>query len=259
MPSRLNWRRPAIALLLLLLSCRGVDENRSISESMTSTAIGSDAVAGPTSSMASTTTSTPQPPTTVTTTTIPPTTTTLPTSTPYVVPVEDVAAAGWGRTHSGYAATDIFLGCGSRIVSPVNGVVLEVRRENLWNPSTDNPAHRGGLYVSLRGDDGVRYYMAHFEAIDGPVQPGARVTVGQALGFMGQTGRASACHLHFAISPPCTQKEWAVRRGVVWPYPYLDDWKAGIESSPAAEVAAWERSQPGACAIAAGDPHAAES
>lgn len=180
-------------------------------------------------------------------------------ATAYVVPVAEVDRASWGDTHSAYPASDIFVDCGAVIVAPVNGVVIEARRENRYDPAIDNPATRGGRSVTIVGDDGVRYYLAHFESIDAAVEPGARVVAGQPLGLMGQTGRASACHVHFAISPPCPGTEWSVRRGVVWPYPYLDDWRAGGQRSPVDEVRSWLAANPDACAVAMADPHAADA
>ena len=175
------------------------------------------------------------------------------------MPVADLDHAGWGDTHSEYPASDIFVGCGALIVAPVNGVVSESRRVNSYDPSVDNPATRGGRSVTIIGDDGVRYYMAHFERIEDGIEPGVRVTLGQPLGEMGQTGRASACHVHFGISPPCPGKEWAVRRGAVWPFPYLDDWRTGGQRSPAAEIQQWIAEHPAACANAMADPQAADS
>ena len=197
--------------------------------------------------------------TTTTTTAATTTTTTVPTTTPYVVPVAAVDLAGWGDTHSTYPATDIFVGCGAELLSPVNGTVLEVRRTDSWDPVVDNPATRGGRSVSILGDDGVRYYLAHFDEITEPLETGDRVGAGQLLGTMGDTGRSSACHLHFAISPPCPGKEWSVRRGVVWPYPYLDAWRQGDQTSPVDEVAAWAASHPDACSEAMADPNAADA
>ena len=167
------------------------------------------------------------------------------------MPVEDVGRAGWGTTHAEYTATDIFVRCGAVIVSPVNGVVTESRRVDSYDPAVDDPATRGGRSVAVVGDDGVRYYLAHFESIDAGIEPGVRVGIGQRLGLMGRTGRAGACHAHFGISPPCPQPEWSVRRGVVWPFPYLDDWRAGGQRSPVAEIQAWVAAHPDACAVAA--------
>jgi murein DD-endopeptidase MepM/ murein hydrolase activator NlpD len=180
-------------------------------------------------------------------------------TTPYRVPVADVGAASWGTTHAGYPAADVFVRCGAGLVSPVNGVVLEARRVNAYDPAVDNPATRGGRSVAIAGDDGVRYYLAHFESIDDGIEPGVRVAVGQRLGLMGRTGRASACHVHFGLSPPCPGKEWSVRRGVIWPYPYLDDWRRGGQLSPVAEVEQWVTTHPTACADAMADPYASDS
>ena len=93
-------------------------------------------------------------------------------TTPYRLPVADTAVAGWGTTHAEYTATDIFVRCGARIVSPVNGVVVESRRVDAYDPNVDDPATRGGRSVAIVGDDGVRYYLAHFEQIDDGIEPG---------------------------------------------------------------------------------------
>ena len=193
---------------------------------------------------------------TLTTTTSSTTTTTVATTTPYVVPVVDVAAAGWGTTHAGYRATDIFIGCGAEVVTPVNGEVIEVRTVDRWDPSIDNPATRGGRSVAILGDDGVRYYVAHLDTID--VVQGARVRAGDPIATVGRTGRTSACHVHFAISPPCPGPEWSVRRGAIWPYPYLDAWAVGEQRSPVDEVDRWVADHPDACAEAMADPFAAD-
>lgn len=219
-------------------------------------AIPSTTSAAPSASVIATTTS---PPTTTTLAPATTSTTLAPTTTPHVVPVADSAAAGWGTTHSGYPATDIFVSCGASIVSPVNGVLLEVRTVDSWEPTVDNPATRGGRSIAVLGDDGVRYYMAHFDVIEPQLEPGTRVVVGQALGTMGDTGRSSACHLHFALSPPCPGPEWSVRRGVVWPYPYLDAWNRGEQSSPVDEIQSWLAQNPDACALAMADPNAQDS
>jgi hypothetical protein len=180
-------------------------------------------------------------------------------TTPYRLPVADPGLAGWATTHHDYPATDIFVHCGEVLVSPVNGVVVESRFDDHYVASVDDPALRGGRTVTIVGDDGVRYYLAHFQSVDTDIVPGARVAIGQRLGLMGQSGDASACHVHFGISMPCPGKEWSVRRGVVWPYPYLADWKAGGQRSPVAEVQQWAANHPDACAQAEADPHAPEA
>jgi murein DD-endopeptidase MepM/ murein hydrolase activator NlpD len=177
----------------------------------------------------------------------------------YRFPVQDVRAASYVPEHHDYPASDIFSGCGATVVAPVDGDLLEVRREDQWSAATDNPATRGGRSVSLVGRDGVRYYFAHFDTIDPSLEPGSSVTAGQVLGGMGRTGRASGCHLHFAISPPCPGKEWSVRRGVIPPWRYLDAWRRGEQLSPVSEVRTWVGEHPNACRDAMADPDAPAS
>ena len=118
---------------------------------------------------------------------------------------------------------------------------------NLYDPATDDPAARGGIFVGLIGDDGVRYYMAHFRALSPAMTEGLRVSRGDPVGEVGDTGRASACHLHFAISPACLATEWWVRRGAIWPQPYLESWRSGGNLSPVEEVNAFMAEHPSAC------------
>ncbi len=113
--------------------------------------------------------------------------------------------------------------------------------------------------MTILGDDGVRYYMAHFESIVDGIEPGVRVVAGQLIAAIGTTGRSSACHVHLGLSPPCGGTEWAVRRGVIWPKPYLDDWAAGGLSSPRTEIDAWLVANPNACSEALADPNAGDA
>jgi murein DD-endopeptidase MepM/ murein hydrolase activator NlpD len=254
-----------VAVAVVLAACSGspaTAPNPPSTAASTSSATSTTAIA----QAPVTTASRPTPPaaSSSTTSTVPPSSAparaTVPASTagatPYGLPVLDAGRAGWSSTHSGYPATDIFVGCGATVISPVNGLLTEVRRINAYEPAVDNPATRGGRSVTMIGDDGVRYYFAHFERIVDGLEPGSKVTIGQPLGEMGDTGRASACHLHFAISPPCPGKEWSVRRGVVWPARYLDAWRSGTQLSPADEVARWNADHPRACAEAMADPNA---
>ena len=246
---------PAVVLASVVAGCAGADSAASTSTTADAPTVPATASTTERAQSASTPSSTS---TTITTTTVPPTTTTtVATTTPYVVPVADVAAAGWGTTHAGYTATDIFSGCGAQVVSPVNGEVLQVRTVDRWDPTVDNPAARGGRSVAILGDDGVRYYAAHLDTI--AVAQGERVDAGDPIATVGRTGRSSACHVHFAISPPCPGPEWSVRRGVIWPYPYLDAWVAGEQRSPVDEIDRWVADHPDGCADAMADPFASDA
>jgi len=178
----------------------------------------------------------------------------------YVFPVRS-PNVGYAHTHAGYPATDIIARCGVPVVAPTDGTVTEVRRVDRWDPRHDNPALRGGESVTMIGTDGVRYYGSHLQNIRDDLTPGTAVLAGEALAEVGQTGdaRLSTCHLHLGISPPCPGTEWEVRRGVVYPWPYLDAWREGKSLSPAFAVAAWTTTHPNACAEAMALPTAADS
>jgi murein DD-endopeptidase MepM/ murein hydrolase activator NlpD len=147
--------------------------------------------------------------------------------------------ASYGRTHHGYPATDIMAPCGAAYLAPYSGVVHEVNRVDRYDPGANDGATRGGLSLALLGDDGVRYYGSHFQAIDDTVTPGARVNAGDRLATVGRTGDASACHVHFGLSPVCGDGDWFVRRGVIWPWRYLDSWRAGGDAKPRPEIQRW--------------------
>lgn len=159
----------------------------------------------------------------------------------YIFPVADCAVK-YVRAHHDYAANDIEAKKGCKFVSPVNGVVDEVSRVDNWSGKTNLGIDRGGLYVSVIGEDGVRYYGSHLTSVVASIQPGLTVKAGQILGRVGSTGsaRGTPPHLHFGISWPTPSQPnvWWVRRGVVAPWKYLDAWKAGKDLSPAKAVAA---------------------
>ena len=159
----------------------------------------------------------------------------------YIFPVAG-CAVNYARAHHDYAATDILAKKGCKFVSPINGVIDEVNRKDLWSGKTNLGIDRGGLYVSVIGEDGVRYYGSHLTSIVAEIQPGVVVTAGQLLGKVGSTGsaRGTSPHLHFGISWPTPSQPnvWWVRRGVVLPWKYLDAWKSGKDLSPAKAVAA---------------------
>lgn len=167
----------------------------------------------------------------------------------YVFPVAPAVAASYGRTHHDYPATDIFAACGTSVVAVTDGVVEEISRIVEWDPATDDPALRGGLSVSVVGADGVRYYVSHLRDVAPGLTTGSPVEAGEVIAHVGDTGNAvgSGCHVHFGLSPDCGPGDWAVRRGILYPWPYLDAWRTGDQASPADEVAAWLEDQPGLC------------
>jgi murein DD-endopeptidase MepM/ murein hydrolase activator NlpD len=157
----------------------------------------------------------------------------------YTFPVAG-CAVNYARAHHDYAATDILTDAGCKFVAPIDGVVDEVNRVDNWSGKTNLGIDRGGLFVSIIGTDGVRYYGSHLRSIPSSIQPGIAVKAGRVLGAVGATGSAKGTHphLHFAISWPTPADTWWVRRGEVLPWKYLDAWKKGKDLSPVKEVAA---------------------
>ncbi len=159
----------------------------------------------------------------------------------YAFPVTPASATSFGHSHHDYPATDIFAPCGATFRAPTSGRILGASHVDAWIPSVNAGATRGGLSVTLLGDDGVRYYGSHLRSV--AIGAGARVVAGQALGQVGNTGsaRGIACHVHFGISPLCGgTTDWYNRRGLVYPWPYLESWRSGGRLSPVAAVAAYQ-------------------
>jgi murein DD-endopeptidase MepM/ murein hydrolase activator NlpD len=154
------------------------------------------------------------------------------------------------RDHLDYPAADLS-GCRQLVRAPISGVVVDVRDTDKWDPAVDSPGTRGGLTITLHGDDFVRYYFSHLGRL--MVKKGQRVESGQKIATVGQSGNAKTtlCHLHFGMSRICPMSEQNVRRGEIWPQPYLDDWKRGINTSPNREVQRLTRTNPTACLLAA--------
>jgi murein DD-endopeptidase MepM/ murein hydrolase activator NlpD len=146
----------------------------------------------------------------------------------------------YAKAHHDYPATDVIAKAGCRYVAVTSGVIDEVNRIDSWSGKTNLGVDRGGLYVSFIGDDGVRYYASHLRTIPTSIQTGVVVKAGRLLGTVGATGsaRGTKPHIHFGLSWSTPPQTWWVRRGMVWPWKYLDAWKAGKDLSPAKEVQA---------------------
>ena len=155
----------------------------------------------------------------------------------YVFPIKGCAVT-YGQAHHDYEAADMLTGLGCLFVAPIAGRVDEVGSTDTWSGRTSLGAARGGLFVSIVGDDGVRYYGSHLSSVGTGIRRGVRVLAGQGLGRVGTTGsaRGTSPHLHFGVSWPTAPGVWWVRRGMLAPYPYLQSWRAGGGRSPSAVV-----------------------
>ena len=164
-----------------------------------------------------------------------------PTAPPTVFAFPVIGPVSYEHTHHDSPATDILSRCGSPVVAVTNAMVLDTTTVDAYDARVNAGATRGGLSVSILGDDGVRYYGSYVHSGSGD-PAGDQGQVGQRLGEVGRTGDASACHLHFGISPPCARVgDWWNQRGTLWPWPYLDSWRARAAArSPVGEVTAWQ-------------------
>ena len=158
----------------------------------------------------------------------------------YTFPVAGCTVT-YSKYHHDYPAADIFGKKGCAFVSPVAGVVDEVNTVDKWSGKTNLGADRGGLSISILGDDGLRYYGSHLSKIEANIVPGYKVATGEKLGEIGSTGsaRGTKPHLHFGISYPTEKGIWWVRRGVgletkgkTSPWKYLQAWQAGKDLKP---------------------------
>jgi murein DD-endopeptidase MepM/ murein hydrolase activator NlpD len=158
----------------------------------------------------------------------------------YTFPIAGCSVT-YSKYHHDYPASDIFAKKGCAFVAPIAGVIDEVNTVDKWSGKTNKGADRGGLSISIIGDDGNRYYGSHLSKIETNIIPGTRVATGEKLGEIGSTGSAKGTkpHLHFGISYPTDKGIWWIRRGVgletkgkTSPWKYLQAWQAGKDLKP---------------------------
>jgi murein DD-endopeptidase MepM/ murein hydrolase activator NlpD len=146
----------------------------------------------------------------------------------------------YSKYHHDYPATDIDAKKGCAFVAPIAGVIDEVNIVDKWSGKTNLGADRGGLSISIIGDDGNRYYGSHLSKIEANIVPGYKVATGEKLGEIGTSGsaRGTKPHLHFGISYPTDKGVWWIRRGVglekgkTSPWKYLQAWQVGKDLKP---------------------------
>jgi murein DD-endopeptidase MepM/ murein hydrolase activator NlpD len=98
---------------------------------------------------------------------------------------------GAPRGKVAHRGQDILAASGTPVVTPRAGTVL-------WRAFQENGA---GNYVVIHADDGRDFVFMHLLDGSTTVGKGATVTAGQAFAQVGQTGHATAPHLHFEIWP----------------------------------------------------------
>jgi murein DD-endopeptidase MepM/ murein hydrolase activator NlpD len=137
----------------------------------------------------------------------------------YVFPVrgkhdygQSGARFGAGRSGHSHQGHDVMARCGTRIVAARGGVV----KVKGYHSAAGNY-----IVIDTDGDDVDHAYM-HF-ASPSPLSKGDRVYTNQFVGPNGDTGSATACHLHFEMwSAP----GWYDGGQPFDPLPYLQAWDA---------------------------------
>ena len=167
----------------------------------------------------------------------------------YVFPFSNVPVS-YSRDHLNYPATDVS-GCYAHVLAPTSGIVFDVETQDLWNEELNLVGTRGGLTITIHGDDNVRYYFAHLGRVK--VKRGDVVAPGQWIGVIGSSGNAriTICHTHLGISRICPRGETKVLQGEIWPWRFLDAWSKGINKSPVKAMNRVIKETPTACDDAA--------
>jgi len=123
---------------------------------------------------------------------------------------ESGARFGGGRGHQGQ---DVFAACGTPVVAARGGTVQFKQYHAA-----------AGHYLVIDGEKtGSDYAYMHLREA-ALVANGDRVRTGQLLGYVGDTGRASACHLHFEL---WDKPGWYSGGAPLDPLPSLLAWDAG--------------------------------
>ena len=118
-------------------------------------------------------------------------------------------AARSGHTHQGQ---DVMAECGTPLVAARGGVVQYAGYEG-----------NAGNYVVIDGKGTSYDFMYAHLAEPSPLPTGEAVRTGQPIGVVGDTGDASACHLHFEM---WGAPGWYEGGSPFDPLPYLETWDA---------------------------------
>jgi murein DD-endopeptidase MepM/ murein hydrolase activator NlpD len=114
-----------------------------------------------------------------------------------------------GHTHQGQ---DTMADCGTPLVAARGGTVQYAGYQ-----------YAAGNYVVIDGKGTTLDFMYAHLAEPSPLKTGDQVRTGQPIGIVGDTGDASACHLHFEI---WEAPGWYEGGSPIDPLPYLEKWDA---------------------------------
>lgn len=120
------------------------------------------------------------------------------------------------RVHHGI---DISNPVGAEVIAVADGIVEEAG----WgHRNSEETITTYGLVISIRHDvgyQGKKLYTLYAHLSEILVEPGQRVTAGQVIGLVGQTGETTGPHLHFEVR--LERNAWrSVRNPDLWLAPY---------------------------------------
>lgn len=101
---------------------------------------------------------------------------------------------GDARHQGAHEGIDILAPQGTTIVAAVSGVIDRVSRVETG---------LGGKWIWQRDSRGNEYYYAHLHTLSRGLRAGSKVTAGQPIGTVGETGdaRGTTPHLHMEVHP----------------------------------------------------------
>ena len=88
---------------------------------------------------------------------------------------------------------DLSSACGQAQVAPANGVVARTV------PALGNSTHGNQIFINLGIVDGSSWVAVTNHLSDFNVTPGQSVKQGDVIGWTGQTGQVTGCHVHFEV------------------------------------------------------------
>jgi murein DD-endopeptidase MepM/ murein hydrolase activator NlpD len=154
----------------------------------------------------------------------------------------DGARFGTGRAGHTHQGQDLPADSGTPVVAPFGGEISWVAYQ----------AGGAGYYVVEHADDGRDYVFMHLLKDSTVVKQGQRVTTGQRIGQVGETGQAFGPHLHFEI---WVGGAWQFGGRPVDPLSLLRSWLASGAGRAVRTSSAMAEPASGAGVVARPDAH----